>query len=284
MSLRAQQRPPTPHPVAEREAWVWSAIGGLKLLSVGMDAGGGNPGGNPGKRKAEGPPAAPSRDNSASSVGSEGESVPDDPIQLIVINFDGTMTRAKPFIRDPTLFEASKGFITTESLRGFAEMTDDEHLANFGGQLEVDALKEFFQDCRDAEIQVYLVCDGKAKAANRALEAVEMHGLVTGVIGSTDEPFKTDPDIGKYAAVELLQKELKLRRTQILWVASKTPDIESVAELGIAALQINFDDGLVVSGLEDMRLATGLLNDSQQAALEEEQAAAEEEGMQDFLS
>ena len=236
-----------------------------------------------GKRKAEEPPAPPSREPSNESNASGG-SVPDEDISLIVINFDGTMTRAKPFVRDPELFEASKGFTTSESLRGFAQMTEAEHIANLGGAEEVAALKQFFEECRTANIQIYIVCDGKAKAANYALKEAGLHGLVTGVIGSTDEPFKTDPDIGKYAAIERLMKELKLRRTQVLWVASKDPDVQSVAELGVASIQINFDDGLVASGLEDMRLATGLLTEEQEAKLQEEKGAGDVEGMEDFLS
>lgn len=283
MSLRP--RPSTPRPVASGAkdgAWVWSALGGsmrklsLEVTHTDMMAA------LLGKRKEPEPvpepePPSPAREPSS-------ESVADEDIALIVMNFDGTLTRAKLFLREPELFEASSGFTTTDSLRGFASMTEDEHIANFGGAGDVAALKEFFEECREAGIQIYLICDGKAKAANYALKEVGLHGLVTGVIGSTDEPFRSDPEVGKYAGVEQLQKELELRRTQILWVASKTPDVQSVAELGVASIQINFDDGLVASALEDMRLATGLLTEEQEAKLQEEKGAADVDGMEDFLT
>lgn len=281
MSLRRRDVAPTPRPVADTHAWVWSALSGLRELKVAdtdmMAA-------LLGKRKAEDPPPPPSREASNESNSSDGSADADDAIQMIVLNFDGTMTRAKPFMRDPTLFEASKGFITTESLRGFAEMTEEEHVANFGGAQDVAALKEFFEECREAGIKIYVICDGKAKAANYALKEVGLHGLVTGVVGSTDPPFDVDPEIGKYAAVKMLMRMHNVSRTQVLWVASKTPDVQSVAELGVASLQIEFDDGLVKSGLDDMRYATGLLNEAQLAQAEQEKGVDDVDGMQDFLA
>lgn len=243
-------------------------------------------GGNPGKRKATAPPDPPEPPSRSASNDSNvsGESEPDEDITLLVINFDGTLTTAKPFMRDPSLFEASKGFITTESLRGIASMTDPEHLANFGGQESVDALRELLTDCRENGIQVYLICDGKSKAANRALESVGLHSFVTGVIGSNDEPFATDPEIGKYAAIEYLQKLLKLRRTQIFWVASKAPDVESVADLGVASLQIDFDLGFVASALDQVREVLGLLTAEQEDRALQEAGASEIPGMDEFLS
>ena len=161
MSLRRHMVVSTPRPEVDTRSWVWSALNGLRELKVAdtdmMAA-------LLGKRKAEDPPPPPSREASSESNASDKSADAEDPIQMIVINFDGTMTRAKPFMRDPTLFEVSKGFITTESLRGFAEMTEEEHVANFGGAQDVAVLKEFFEECREAGIQIYVICDGKAKA------------------------------------------------------------------------------------------------------------------------
>lgn len=286
MSMRVRNqhrpRPPTPHPIAGEETWVWSALGGLKVLNIAMEAGQSSKAA--GKRKAEADPPKPSRSPSKESESSD----QDDDIAMIVMNFDGTLTRGKLFMRDPTLFASTTGFTSSESLRGFASMTTEEHIANFGGESELAIIKAFLSECRNPpgggpSILVYIICDGKSKACNHALKEVGLHGLVTGVVGSNDEPFASESDVGKWAAVEMLQKQHKLNSTQVLWVASKDPDVQSVAELGIASLQIDFDLGFVNGGLEEIREATGLLSEDMEQNRRDEAGASELPGMDDFL-
>lgn len=277
MSLRTRARPTPLQTAVNDSALFWSALGGLKILSIGMEAGQGNPG----KRKASAPPSPPSREASSESNSSDGGVV-----KMIVINFDGTLTRAGPFTRDPALFRgvSTPGWTLSESPEGFQAMTKEEHVENFGGEAEIENVRAFFAECMypvdgDA-IKIYIVCNGPKAAAKLALQTVGLFQtaggdpLITGIIGRNDEPFASDSDIGKWAAVEMLQEREKLKDDEILFVASKDSDMESVRELGIYGIQAQILEGIGGGTMEHMREVTGLLTPEQEAEAADEKGAS----------
>ena len=300
MSLRARGRAPTRHPqsVEGEETWVWSALGGLKVLNISCKSGESSKAA--GKRKAtddakqpkRAAPPSPRRQSSSSSSLASGNA--DDDIQMIVFNFDGTMTVAGPFVRDPSLFKnaSTPGWALSESLAGFSAMTPTEHITNFGGAAKIAELKAFMAECMypvDGEpIKIFIVCNGKSKAVRFALKEVglletpEGSPLVSGIVGSTDEPFASDSkagtsdELGKWAAVEYLQKQEGLASSQVLWVATKDPDIEAVKELAIASIQSKLFEAIDSEVIEQLREATGLLTPEMEARAEEEAGAADD--------
>lgn len=287
MSLR-RPRPPTPHPSIGEETWVWSALGGMKVLNISMQAGPSSKAA--GKRKAEEPPPMLSRKSSSASSLASGDADAD--IQMIIFNFDGTMTKALPFTRDPQLFKdvSTPGWALSESAEGFQEMTKEEHFTNFGGKEQVEAIRAFFAECMypvDGDpIKIYIICNGPRVAAKIALKAVglfetaDKDPLVSGILGANDEPFASNPEAGKHIGVEKLARDNKVPRSQILWVATKDPEVQAGEDLGISSIQTKLFEGIDAPVIEQLRQATGFLTpEMEEAAAEEAKGASLFEGL-----
>ena len=167
-------------------------------------------------------------------------------LRLLVLDFDGTMTRGR--------YLADGDWVTAAStnLKQFEAMTASQHLQNFGGQRVVNEMKALFERILARDIEMRILSYGKKKAIVIALEAVGLAEYFTSTIEGgdgmgdrvygVDVPPLNDPEAYKGSTVSEWMEEYGLAPNEVAFLDGQEENVNG-EDVGVALI---LDQGFAV--------------------------------------
>lgn len=169
-----------------------------------------------------------------------------DTVRLLVLDFDGTMTRGKYVADGKEVVAAST------NLDQFKKMTRSQHLQNFGGQHAVNEMKTLFDRILDKDVEMRVLSYGTQKSILIALEAVGLAEYFTSTIEGgdgvgdrvygTDIPPLNDPEATKGSTISEWMEDHGLEPDEVAFLDDQ---VENITGEGVGVALI-LDPGFAV--------------------------------------
>ena len=167
-------------------------------------------------------------------------------LRLLVLDFDGTMTRGRYVAGGEVVVAAST------NLPQFKAMAMEDHLQNFGGKRAVNEMKTLFGRILERGIEMRILSFGKKEAIVIALEAVGLAEYFTSTVEGgddlcdrvygTDVPPLNDPLATKGSTVSEWLEDYNLASNEVAFLDDQ---VENVNGDGVGVALI-LDAGLAV--------------------------------------
>lgn len=182
-----------------------------------------------GKRPKPPSPRTPERSNSGSSAGGG-----DGDVKLLVLDFDGTLTRAVKVRIGPWAGTAS-----SQHTNGiFKAMSASDHVRNFGGTAEIEAMRGLFIRLRAIGVQLRILSYGHKDNIVTALTTVGLieyftePGMQPGslVFGSDVPPLSSSDEVYKALVMQEWMEELGLATDEVAFLDDDVNNVSTPAK------------------------------------------------------
>ena len=157
-------------------------------------------------------------------------------VQLLVLDFDGTLTTNTFQPRANSVGITARLPAASGNVELFAGLTKEEHYSLYGGREVVEKMRKLFSKLRKVGVQMRILSYGKKEAIVKSLETVrlikyftsETDGAVPGdlVYGVDVPPLNEGEEMNKWVVVQEWMETYKLEADQVVFVDDDPSNID----------------------------------------------------------